>query len=59
MKLNNKRIQKQKQIITKKALAATEATIEMGKKVTDWASDIAFYPGRVARHVWENEFALT
>jgi hypothetical protein len=59
MKLNNKRLQKQKQIHTKKAIAATEATMEIGKKMTDWANEIAFYPGRVARHVWENEFALT
>jgi len=59
MKLNNKQLQKQKQIIKKRALEATEATIEMGKKMTDWASNIPFYPGRVARHGWENEFALT
>jgi hypothetical protein len=59
MKLNGKHFHKQKQILREKTQEATEATIKIGKQVSDWAMEITFYPGRIAKHVWENEFALT
>jgi hypothetical protein len=58
--MNSKESQPSKtNLIRKKAQEATDATRVISKKVTDWAETITFYPGRIAKHVWENEFALT